>query len=122
VPLKNILATPRASLTTNWDAALAAVVWDNMLFYDHFGSLASDRLMTMMHYMAASGCNFIVLDHVSIVTSGLESSSEGERKDIDILMTKLASFVKETGVGVIAIVHLKRKPGPLQRGWSSEPQ
>jgi twinkle protein len=34
--------------------------------------------------------------------------SNDERKDIDILMTKLASFVKETGVGVIAVVHLKR--------------
>jgi twinkle protein len=111
VPLKSILANPESITDDQWDAALAAVVWDNMLFYDHFGSLKSDRLLTMMHYMAASGCKFIVLDHISIVTSGLESGSEGERKDIDILMTRLASFVKETGVGVIAIVHLKRSQG-----------
>jgi twinkle protein len=111
VPLKQLLATPESISDEKWDAALAAVVWDGMLFYDHFGSLESDRLLTMMRYMAASGCKFIVLDHISIVTSGLESSSEGERKDIDILMTKLASFVKETGCGVIAIVHLKRTQG-----------
>jgi twinkle protein len=79
---------------------VGCVVWDGMMFYDHFGSLESERLLTMMRYMAASGCKFIVLDHISIVTSGLESGSEGERKDIDILMTKLASFVKETGCGV----------------------
>jgi twinkle protein len=111
VPLKNILANPECIPDPLWDAALEAVVWDNMMFYDHFGSLASDRLMTMLYYMAACGCDFAVLDHVSIVTSGLESGSEGERKDIDILMTKLASFTKETGMGIIAIVHLKRKPG-----------
>ncbi|WP_316235033.1 MULTISPECIES: DnaB-like helicase C-terminal domain-containing protein [unclassified Bradyrhizobium] len=111
VPLKRLLSDPESLPDEQWDAALAAVVWDGMMFYDHFGSLESERLLTMMRYMAASGCSFIVLDHISIVTSGLESGSEGERKDIDILMTKLASFVKETGCGVIAIVHLKRSQG-----------
>jgi twinkle protein len=111
VPLKQLLSDPESLSDDAWDAALAAVVWDGMMFYDHFGSLESERLLTMMRYMAASGCSFIVLDHISIVTSGLESGSEGERKDIDILMTKLASFVKETGCGVIAIVHLKRSQG-----------
>jgi twinkle protein len=106
VPLKMLIAKPESLEDDKWDAALAAVVWDKMMFYDHFGSLQSDRLLTMMRYMAASGCKFIVLDHISIVVSGLESHDE--RKDIDVLMTKLASFVKETGVGVIAVVHLKR--------------
>jgi twinkle protein len=106
VPLKNVLANPESISDEDWDAALAAVVWDGMLFYDHFGSLESERLLTMMRFMAASGCRFIVLDHISIVHSGTETNDE--RKDIDILMTKLASFVKETGVGVIAVVHLKR--------------
>ena len=109
VPLKQLIATPESISDDQWDAALAAVVWDGMMFYDHFGSIQSDRLLTMMRYMAASGCKFIVLDHISIVVSGLESTDE--RKDIDVLMTKLASFVKETGVGVIAIVHLKRSQG-----------
>jgi twinkle protein len=109
VPLKNVLANPESISDDDWDAALAAVVWDGMLFYDHFGSLESDRLLTMMRYMAASGCQFIVLDHISIVVSGMET--QDERKDIDVLMTKLASFVKETGVGVIAVVHLKRANG-----------
>ena len=106
VPLKTLIAKPETLSDEDWDVSLAAVVHDKMLFYDHFGSLQSDRLLTMMRYMAASGCRFIVLDHISIVVSGL--ASHDERKDIDILMTQLASFVKETGVGVIAVVHLKR--------------
>jgi twinkle protein len=55
------------------------VIWDNMMFYDHFGSLESDRLLTMMRYMAASGCRRIVLDHISIVVSGLESAMTSAR-------------------------------------------
>ena len=108
VPLKQVLNDPESISDDQWDAALAAVIHDGMMFYNHFGSLESDRLITMMRYMAASGCKRIVLDHISMVTSGLESGSEGERKDIDILMTKLASFVQETGCSVYAIVHLKR--------------
>jgi hypothetical protein len=71
-----------------------------MMFYDHFGSIASDRLLTMMRFMAASGCKFIVLDHISIVTLAASKASEDERKDIDILMTGLGSFTQETGCGV----------------------
>jgi twinkle protein len=56
VPLKQVLNDPDSVSDEAWDAALAAVIHDGMLFYDHFGSLESERLMTMMRYMAASGC------------------------------------------------------------------
>jgi twinkle protein len=83
-----------------------------MYFYNHFGSLESDRLLQKMRYMVkVLGVDFIILDHISIVISGQESSSEGERKDIDRLMTNLRSLVEETGVGVIAIVHLNKPEG-----------
>ena len=91
---------------------MKATVLGGMYFYDHFGSLESKQLLSKLHYLAAvRKVDFIILDHISIVTSGLESSSEGERKDIDILMTKLRSLVEETGIGVVAIVHLKRVQG-----------
>jgi twinkle protein len=109
VPLKQLIADPESISDEQWDAALAAVVWDSMMFYDHFGSLQSARLLTMMRYMAASGCKFIVLDHISMAVSGNETNDE--RKDLDILMTALAAFVQETGCGVIAVVHLKRTQG-----------
>ena len=83
-----------------------------MYFYDHFGSLASERLLSKMRYMrSVLGVNFIVLDHISIVISGQESSTEGERRDIDRLMTNLRSLIEETGVGVLGIVHLKQPEG-----------
>lgn len=80
-----------------------------MWFYDHFGSTSLDNLMGKIRYMAVSlGCRLIVLDHVSIVVSGLDEAEESERKTIDKLMTRLRSTVEETGVTVFAIVHLKR--------------
>lgn len=109
VPLGRLRANPNIISREQWQEATAEVVHQRMCFYNHFGSLEQANLLAKLRYMATvEKCDFIFLDHISIVTSGMESSSEGERKDIDILMTKLASLVQETGVGIIAIVHLKR--------------
>lgn len=80
--------------------------------YDHFGSLEVNNLMSKIRYMAVSlNVDFIILDHISIAVSGLEEIVTGdERKLIDILMTKLRSLVEETGVGIIAVSHLKNPP------------
>ncbi len=101
-----------------WDKSIATVLHERMYFYDHFGSLESDRLLAKIRYMrCALKCNFVVLDHISIVVSGMTSSGEGERRDIDVLMTKLRSLVQETGLGVIAIVHLRQPDGkPHEEG------
>jgi twinkle protein len=112
VPLGKLRFDPALLTDAQWQEALQEVVHKRMWFYNHFGSLDSKNLLTKLRYMATvCKVDYIILDHISIVTSGLESSSEGERKDIDILMTRLRSLVEETGVGVLAIVHLKRVHG-----------
>jgi len=80
-------------------------------FYDHWGSSDIEVLLGKIRYMiVAERCEWIVLDHISIVVSGLDIGGD-ERKTIDVLMTKLRSLVEETGIGLIAIVHLKRPQG-----------
>jgi twinkle protein len=112
VPLGRLRYAPSILTDEQWQASLDKVVRQGMWFYNHFGSLESKNLITKLRYLATvCKVDFIVLDHISIVTSGLESSSEGERKDIDILMTRLRSLIEETGVGIIAVVHLKRVQG-----------
>jgi twinkle protein len=112
VPLGRLRHNKDLLTREQWQEAHEQIIKSGRLFfYRHFGSLESNRLLSKLHYLATvEKVDFIVLDHISIVTSGLESSSEGERKDIDILMTKLRSLVEETGVGILAIVHLKRVP------------
>lgn len=79
--------------------------------YDHFGSTDIDTLLSKIRYMVVGlGVDILVLDHISIVVSGLDEQGESERKLIDIFMTRLRSLIQETGVGVLAVVHLRR-PG-----------
>lgn len=106
VPLGKLQFKTDLITDEQWDAGIAAFQ-TNMLFYDHFGSLESKNLQAKLRYLAAvEKCDFIVLDHISICTSGNETTDE--RRDIDMLMTFLASLCQETGVGIISIVHLKR--------------
>jgi len=77
--------------------------------YDHWGSSDIDVLLGKLRYLVLGcGVDWIILDHISIIVSGLEEIEESERKTIDRLMTRLRSLIEETGVGVQAVVHLKR--------------
>jgi twinkle protein len=85
---------------------------DRLYLYNHFGSLDSDSLLNKLRYLVVgAGCDFIILDHISIVVSGLDDMGDNERRVIDVLMTKLRSLVEETGVGMLLVSHLKRPPG-----------
>lgn len=88
----------------------------SLAFFDHFGSLTSQKLIKQIEYLAkVKKFDIILLDHISIAVSGNVSSREGERKDIDILMTSLRTVIAETGVTVLAAVHLKQPEG--DRGY-----
>jgi twinkle protein len=85
-------------------------------FFRHFGSLSDKDLMDKLRYMVkVKGCEFIILDHISMVISGRDASAAGERKDIDVLMTNLAQFVVDHNVGIIAISHLTRDK---EKNWN----
>jgi len=88
----------------------------NFVFYQHFGSLESNNLLSKMRYLAvAEKCDFIILDHITIAISGLDI--DNERKATDVLMTNLRSLAEETGVGLLIISHLKRVEGkPAEEG------
>ena len=82
----------------------------NFFLYDHFGSTEGDNLLDKMRFMIVSlGCQYIFLDHISIVVSGMDTDEDGgERKAIDKLMTNLRSLVEETGATMFVVSHLKR--------------
>ncbi|MEG1913024.1 MAG: DnaB-like helicase C-terminal domain-containing protein, partial [Cloacibacillus sp.] len=79
--------------------------------YDHFGSTDIDLLIGKIRYMlVALDVDILILDHISIVVSGLDAGaiSEGERRTLDILMSKLKSLTVETNKTILAVAHLKR--------------
>lgn len=114
VPLAEFRLNPALIPREQAEQAKAATV-DKMIFHRHFGSMASESLINEMMYMHREGCRVIALDHISLLVSGLESSRQGERKDIDLLLTKLATFVTVTGVHVLAVVQLKRRQGNMKK-------
>lgn len=80
---------------------------DMFHLYDSFAESQEDRLFAKLGYMVDGlGCSVILLDHISIVVSGMEDNSD-ERKTIDRLMTRLKAFAKTKGVVVVVICHLK---------------
>lgn len=89
-------------------------VWEDIkskcYFYDHWGSLDSNNLFSRIKYLAqACECKFIVLDHLSIVVSGI---SEGdERRTLDNLMTTLRKLTEQLNISLLLISHLKRPEG-----------
>ena len=105
VPLGDLMEEPKCITQDAWTNSFNKVV-EPTSFYDSFGSSEIDKLLAKLRYLAVGlECDFIVLDHVSMVVSGLDGD---ERKTLDILMTKLRQLVENTGVGIIAISHIRR--------------
>ena len=93
-----------------WQAYDETMENDRFFFHDHFGSTSINNILDRVKYMVkVLGCQFIVLDHLSIIVSGQQEADE--RKAIDEIMTKLRMFVQETGVTLFLISHLKRVNG-----------
>lgn len=108
VPLGDLMEEPSILTEEQWAKSFKEVV-EPAAFYDSFGSSEIDVLMSKIRYLAVGlECDFVVLDHVSMVVSG---GTDDERKSLDILMTKLRSLVENTGIGIIAVSHIKRGSG-----------
>jgi twinkle protein len=90
----------------------------NMGFYRHFGSLDSKHLFNLLDYLVLGrGVQLIMLDHISLLVSGMKSESgEGERRDIDLLVTNLRSFCERTKATVVCATQLKRKDKSYSQG------
>ena len=73
----------------------------------HFGSLPISELMAKIKHMhLVEGCDYIMLDHLSLVISG--SAVKDERKELDMVMTELAAFCAANDVCIIAVSHINR--------------
>jgi twinkle protein len=85
----------------------------NIFFYDHYGAVDSDNLINKIKYLAVGcQCDFILLDHITIAIS-----LEGKQNEAaDYLMNALKTVVEQTGVGIIAVAHL-RKTGNGGKGF-----
>jgi twinkle protein len=104
---QGVLQVSHDSYKEAWDRTLGS---GRLFLYDHWGSLQSENLLSKIRYLIRGcDCSMIVLDHVSIVVSGI--SGGDERRMIDNLMTNLRSMSQETGCGFLIVSHLRRPDG-----------
>lgn len=105
--LVHLNEVPTEELREAFDATLGT---GRVFMYDHWGSTESDNLLGKIRYLARGcGCQYIILDHISIVVSGIEGGDE--RRIIDNMMTQLRSLTEELGIGLIVVSHLRRPNG-----------
>lgn len=77
--------------------------------YEGFGSNDIDHICSKIRYMAtALGCQYIFLDHISILVSAMEGD---ERRMLDQACTKFRTLVSELDIGLFMVSHLRRPDG-----------
>lgn len=94
---------PEADIRKAYDEVLNN---DRVVIWDHFGSNSVDAVLAKVRHMAALGCRYIVLDHLSIIVS---DQAGDERKQLDEITTKLKTLTMELDLAVIAVIHTNRQ-------------
>lgn len=101
------LPDSQATLEEKQKAYDATLGTGRLFLFNHFGSTEIDNIINRVRYFAkVLGCQYIFLDHISIVVSA--QTHGDERKALDEIVTKLRMLVQETGVALICVSHLKR--------------
>jgi twinkle protein len=75
------------------------------IMYDSFGSNDIDVIVSKCRQMAAMGCRYLLLDHLSIVVS---DQSGDERKQLDEVSTKLKTLCMEQDIAILCVIHTNR--------------
>ena len=94
-------------LKQSFDATLGT---GRLFLLDSNGELDGAKIIKRIRYMAlALGCRYIFLDHISIIVAGAQRGSE--REALEEIMRDLRILVKETGICLFGVSHLKRPEG-----------
>jgi twinkle protein len=90
-------------LRTAYDAVINS---NRLVIWDHFGSNDIEVVLAKIRHMAALGCKYIVVDHLSIIVS---DQSGDERKQLDEISTKLKTLCMNLNIACICVIHLNRQ-------------
>jgi twinkle protein len=94
---------PQSELRKAYDELLNN---NRVVIWDHFGSNSVDAVVAKIRHMAALGCKYIVIDHLSIIVS---DQAGDERKQLDEIATKVKTLAMEQDLCIIAVIHTNRQ-------------
>ena len=83
---------------------------ERLILLDHQGSVADTSLLDRIEYLAALGCNYLILDHITIaVSEGVDGATGNEA--VDKVMSSLLKIVKRYNIHLTLISHLRKSSG-----------
>jgi len=78
---------------------------DRLFLYSHFGSDEPDIFLDTVRFLVtACQCGVVIVDHITMVCSGL--SGEDERRALDYISTRLEMMVKELNYALLIVSHV----------------
>lgn len=78
---------------------------DRLHLYSHFGSDDPDVILDTIRFCVSTrSCRFVILDHISMVVSGLGTKAATDA--LDYLSTRLEMMVKELDFALILVSHV----------------
>ncbi len=78
---------------------------DRLHVYSHFGSDDPEVILDTIRFLVSARlCRYILLDHITMVVSGL--GGDNERRALDYLSTRLEMMVKELDFALIIVSHV----------------
>ncbi len=83
---------------------------ERLILLDHQGSVADTSLLDRIEYLAALGCSYLILDHITIaVSEGVDGAIGNEA--VDKVMSSLLKIVKRYNIHLTLISHLRKSSG-----------
>lgn len=88
-----------------WEAIAGS---GRIVLLDHQGSVSDNSLMDKIEFLAASGCKFIYLDHITLAVSEVDGNVN---ESMDKLMSDLLKTCKKYDVWIGVVSHLRKTGG-----------
>jgi twinkle protein len=80
---------------------------DRVIVLDHQGSINDASIVEQLEYMALMGCEYLFIDHITILTSEGADGKEGNAA-IDLVMNHLLRLVKRHPIWIGLVSHLRK--------------
>lgn len=88
------------------EAYKAVLDTSRVVIWDHFGSNDIDIVLAKIEHMAALGCRYVMVDHLSIIVS---DQSGDERKQLDEISTKIKTLTMRLDIACFCVIHINRQ-------------
>ena len=83
---------------------------ERLILLDHQGSVSDNSLLDRIEYLAALGCQYLILDHLTIaVSQGIDGATGNEA--VDKVMSDLLKITKRYNIHMTLISHLRKSSG-----------